>query len=491
MSAPTESTKLDSVTVVPGSNGAIAGDKAAEAIPLVSVSSSAPAASASAVEGAPEEPAKLDFIQETYNVASTSTAHGVVRIVDRQRPMWNRVCWGILWFTAAGLFLTYLVLQSMYLASAPTSTLITHDYNDTTDFPSVSVCISTLQPAVIRAFVKPNPGRNPREQMTSLFQSSGVLCYYGWRSLRQLWGSDFAATTLCREAASLEWVDYPFATSPTLCLKTKPQKAYQAGISMTIIGKVPDMNGFDQLTYGLRRPEEQFEPLLANFLETGLNTRVRFGTTVSTFIKACNDTTGGQPKCLASFQQSCIEKICNCRYPVINDTGANDLPEQLPGSCVVKNLQGQCNYNMTGFPCPAGVNPASRPNGCTLNDVCGSDQARRACPLPSCVDTAYPQSASVAFIDPAIFNETGVINATDAMNGLFILSVILNSQTVTLAQEVVAYTPLSYFGAVGGMVSLIERVLEGLHVTFGRNLVIVTDPSLFSFRWACFLDSLC
>ena len=103
--------------------------------------------------------------------------------------MWNRLCWAFLWLTSFSLFVLYLVLQTQYLVSNPTSTLITRQFNATVQFPSVSICISSLSPDSVKSFAASNPGETPREQLTSLFNSSGILCYYG-RPVRQLWNAD-------------------------------------------------------------------------------------------------------------------------------------------------------------------------------------------------------------------------------------------------------------------------------------------------------------
>jgi hypothetical protein len=295
--------------------------------------------------------------------------------------------------------------------------------------------------------------------MASLFNSSGILCYYGFRSVRQLWNSDFATGSMdCRKDAYLEFIDYPFATNPTLCITVNNTDLFttQPGVQMTFLGKLPDLAPFDAVTYGIRKPEEQYEPLLSNYLTLGLNTRSRFKIELSHQIKDCNATAGGQPKCLSNFQQSCIEQACNCTYPVITDDQAADLAEQIPGSCAKKNLEGTCNYNSTGFLCPPGLG-GSRAIFCTLDQICGSKAAQHACPLPSCDDPTFPQISTFTPIDNRVLDGAAGIdaNTTEALRGVFLLSVILESQTITIVQEVLGYTALSYFGSVGGMMGLL------------------------------------
>lgn len=403
-----------------------------------------------------EEQSKLDLVGETYNVMSTSTAHGVWRIFDRQRPMWNRLCWATLWLLSFSLFVGYLVLQSQYLMSSPTSTLITEEFVTPMVFPAVSVCLSTIVPDSIKAFIKLNPGNNIREQLESLFNTSGILCYYTMRNVRQLWNLEYTDETKdCRVHSRLEWIDYPFATSPTLCLSTGNQtlESQSAGSQILLIGKLPNLDTFDSITYSIKRTEDQFQPLLANFLTLGLQTRVRFSTSYTTSIKECDDRPGGQPKCMSDFQQRCVERVCNCTYPVITDPIASDLAEQLPGSCAAKHRLGLCNYDKNIFPCAPGNPKIKVANVCNLNDLCGSARALEACPLPSCEQTGFPQVASSRPLSSGVLNGTG-LNSSGA-EGIFILQAVLNSQTVTYIREESAYTPLMYFGAVGGMMGLL------------------------------------
>ncbi|KAI9024648.1 Amiloride-sensitive sodium channel-domain-containing protein [Hyaloraphidium curvatum] len=400
---------------------------------------------------APKPPDEdVDFVQEVYNITSVSTAHGVWRVFDRKRSMANRLCWAVLWLTAAGLFITYLVLQSMYLAESPTSTLITQEVVSPMPFPAVSICLSSLNTSLIRAFVRPIPPGPPQQQLETLLNSSGVLCYFGWRTLRQLWNSDYSlGTQSCRENATLTWADYPFASSPTLCITTPPGLlAEQPGVSLRFIGRLPFLEPFDTVTYSLRTPESQIEPLLSNFVVFGANTRVRFQTTISKSLKECDPNPGGQPVCFSRFQQQCIERACDCKYPVIEPGMAEeDLAAQLPGSCASKNREGTCTYHDPIFPCP----DSKKHRNCTLQTLCGPTESKKACPLPSCEETDYPQVASLSPISETTFED--VANGTAGT--LFVLSVLLETQTVTLIEETEAYTVLSYLGAVGGMMGLL------------------------------------
>jgi len=246
--------------------------------------------------------------------------------------------------------------------------------------------------------------------------------------------------------------------SPTLCLTTNNTDLFakQTGVQMTFVGKLPTLTPFDSITYGIRKPEEIFEPLLSNFVTIGGQARVRFSYDIVQEIKNCNSTTGGQPKCLSSFQQACIETMCNCTYPRIEDSDAADLPSQLPGSCVSKHIRGSCGYNLTGLPCPAGLGFPNT-DTCTLEQICGSDAGQQVCPLPSCEEPSFPSIATSTPIDRRILD--GAVppagNESSYLDGVFVLSVVLGSQTITYAAEEVSYTSLSYFGAVGGMMGLL------------------------------------
>jgi hypothetical protein len=383
----------------------------------------------------------------------------------------------LLWLTAFSLFVTYLVLQTQYFTEQPTSTLIVNQFNHTIQFPSVSICISSVEPEAVRHFIKLNPGDTPRDRMASMFNSTGILCYYGYRTWRQLWNSDFASGSQdCRDDAKLEWIDYPFSTAPTLCLTTNNSDLFatQTGVRMTFMGKLPAVSPFDQLTYGIRKPDQQYEPLLSNFLNIGVMTRARFRYSLSQSIKDCNSTTGGQAKCLSSFQQNCIETACNCTYPVITDEQAADLPEQLHGACVTKNLRGLCNYNTTGYTCPSFLAlqrakqvRAIAANNCTLEQVCASQAGQNACPLPSCDASSFPQVATSTSLSRNVLD--GVVpeggNETEYFRGFFVLSIILDSQTITIIQEVEGYTALSYFGSIGGMMGLLLGFVGARAVT--------------------------
>ncbi|KAI9024864.1 hypothetical protein DFJ74DRAFT_666459 [Hyaloraphidium curvatum] len=423
------------------------------------------AAAAGATNGVSQRPVlqpaateKVDLVEETYAVTSVSTAHGVWRIFDRKRSLANRLCWLLLWLAAVALFITYFVLQTQYLVSDPTSTLITQEFVSPTPFPAVSVCLSTLDPDSVRSFVNVVSGISPEEQLVNLFNSSGILCFYGNRTPRQLANSDYVTgSERCRSDGQLSFIDYPFASSPTLCFTTPANgsiAATQPGYSMIVVGRLPGLATFDSITYAIRKPEEQYSPLLANLLTLELTTRVRFSISRSTIINNCDSRPGGQSRCFATFQQSCIEQACSCSYPTINTTNGADLPSQLPGSCASKNLNGTCNFTQYPYPC----RPPYSGSNCTLLQACGPEAAKAACPLPSCEEYEFPQTASTKPITAAMLNATvngAQINGTAAVDGTFILSVVLNDQMVTRIDETHAYTPLTYFGSVGGMMGLL------------------------------------
>ncbi|KAI9009062.1 hypothetical protein DFJ74DRAFT_686730 [Hyaloraphidium curvatum] len=301
-----------------------------------------PAADASSAHLGPRQRAKaktqhLDIVAEAYSVASKSTAHGVWRIFDRRRRWANRICWAFLWLTAFSLFVTYLVLQTEYLASFPTSTLITQVFVSPTPFPAVSVCISSLNRTTVAAFLRPPRGSTVLEQVADIFNGSGVACFYGLHTARQLLRYEIPSDgSGCSARSTVSFVDYPFAWSPTLCITTPGDLvADQPGYTLTIVGRVPGLGVLDQLTYGIRQADAQFQPMLANLLSTGIHTRERFHIGTTRNIRNCDPQPGGQPKCLADFQQQCVEKACSCRYPAVagNVSGSSlsDLVEQLPG----------------------------------------------------------------------------------------------------------------------------------------------------------------
>ncbi|KAI9009069.1 hypothetical protein DFJ74DRAFT_686740 [Hyaloraphidium curvatum] len=413
-----------------------------------------PAADASSSHSGPRQRAKaktehVDIVAEAYAVASRSTAHGVWRIFDRRRRWANRICWAFLWLTAFSLFFAYLVLQTEYLASFPTSTLITQVFVLPTPFPAVSVCISSLNRTTVAAFLRPPRGSTVLEQIADIFNSSGVACFYGLHTAHQLLRYEIPSNgSGCSARSTVSFVDYPFAWSPTLCITTPGDLvADHPGYTLTIVGRVPGLGVLDQLTYGIRQADAQFQPMLANLLSTGIHTRERFHIGITRNIRNCDPQPGGQPKCLADFQQQCVEKACSCGYPAVaGNVSLSDLVEQLPGSCADKYLNGTCAMAQHGFPCPLWI-PGTN---CTLSQLCGPDAAQRACPYPSCDETAFPSASSFAPLDAGELAALGV--DAGAASGAFLLSVVLESQMVSRVDEEPAYTPLSYFGSVGGMV---------------------------------------
>lgn len=397
--------------------------------------------------------ANSTLADELYVISSDST-HDVARVFDKNRSLLNRSIWALIWFTAFALFVIYMVFQTMYLTSNPTNTLITAEFVTPTLLPNVSVCISSLDVPSVRQFLHLNTDSTPREQMTGLFNTSGVLCYFTWQSLKQLWQGRFETATDCRSTASISFVDYPFALQPTLCLTTTvPLFAEAAGASITFIGHLPNASS-DTLTYAIRRNGEVYQPQVSNLVTMGAHTRVRFSIQNYTFIQDCDPRPGGQPECFAEFQQACVEESCNCSYPILNDINSFDMSTQIPGSCVLANLNGTCTYTTSGLTAPPNSQLTCGTN-CTLAQVCGSTQAQRSCPFPSCETSLFPQVTSLAPISPSLFATSSSPDFNSSVSTLFALTLVLDSQLIEVIEQVPGYTTLSYLGAIGGMLGLL------------------------------------
>lgn len=153
-------------------------------------------------------------------------------------------------------------------------------------------------------------------------------------------------------------------------------------------------------------------------------TKVLFSQQTTSLIKGCN-ATGSQVSCKAAYHQSCVERLCNCKYP-------SSRPETIPGNCEDAFLNGTCPVKSPVFPCPPGH---GRPgSNCTLLQACNPDAA---CPLPSCTSSSFPMSTSLRPVPNAVGGRD-----------LFTLSITLASTEVELAQEVAVYTGWQYFTGI-------------------------------------------
>jgi hypothetical protein len=387
------------------------------------------AQNASPTNIAPSAPAvekQTDYVDEIYQITSTSTAHDVWRIFDRKRTCFNRSLWTILWLTCFSLYITYFVAQLLQFLSRPSSTLVEAVMESPMAFPSVAICLSTTNASMIRQFFQ--------EPVSGGGLTLGVRCTFG-----------FSATTTgsalngqdCRSTARKEWSDYPFGVSPTACLRFNAEGEYVAnlpGTTMTFIVNVPGLaNSIATANFQLLDPKDSVHPLLSNLIDVSSATKVLFQKSTSSQLDSCTNDAGGQRTCAIKAEQKCVETVCGCTYP---DPYS---PEDLPGSCAAKLQRGECVYGRPIYQCPGKINQL-----CALEDICSPKNIFAQCPYPSCFTMAFPFSASTNQL-PSQFQGTGI----------FVMSVVLRSVDVNTMVEVRGMTLLDFFGSIGGMMGLL------------------------------------
>ncbi|KAI9009182.1 hypothetical protein DFJ74DRAFT_354864 [Hyaloraphidium curvatum] len=370
-----------------------------------------------------------NFRDSLFYITSDSGAPPyMVKPVDKSRSLWSRRLWLLFGLVLWGLFIAYVVIQAMYLASRPTSTSVGKERRSPFPFPGFAVCLSTLNATKAKEFVAvPTGGIQGLVNGTS----SGMACVAGLGSL----GEDIPAEGTCGPVVT-QWVDFPFTILPTVCRIFNTGDSGFApitpGASLSIAGRFPSYGEFDLISYGIVNAEyPATEPLLNNVVSRGVLYRILLSLEETTLIKDCTDAPGGQSACRINFQQQCVEKNCNCRYPTAENGGFD--PDAVPGSCERAFLEGRCPTKQPIYPCQSGS------GRCTLFEACDPEQA---CPLPSCVQQRWPVVSSLRPVQ-------ALVGARET----FILSFTLGSLDVETFVETSIYNGWAFLSGILGLLA--------------------------------------
>jgi hypothetical protein len=312
----------------------------------------------------------------------------------------------------------YIVVQAQYLASKPTSTSLTREPQSPYVFPAISMCLTTLNSTKAEQFLREASGIGP-----VLNGSTGMACSAGLGNPND----DIPEDGACG-GREIQWIDFPFTVLPTICVTFNTPPLFSstiAGASLTIAGRFPQMGTADLITYSLDAPNQPLTfPILNSAASKGVLTKVLFQEKQTKLIKDCDPN--NQAACQISFQQKCVESLCNCQYPEPNN------PITIPGSCELAFRSGECPIRQPIFPCQ------SAGGTCTLLDACNPEET---CPNPSC-------EASTFTLTPS-FREIASPDNAD----LFVMSFVLASNEIEIAQETLIYNTLQFLSSILGLLA--------------------------------------
>ncbi|KXS08836.1 hypothetical protein M427DRAFT_39900 [Gonapodya prolifera JEL478] len=370
--------------------------------------------------------------------------------------MFKRVVWALLWLGSASFLIYYVRNQWIYLNSNPTSTSVSYDYTNPFAFPTVTICLRyDFDAYSIERF------------LTNDNSSMGVKCDFGLSYVK----STKNEVSDCRKDATVEYVDWPFGVSSSVCMSFNPgtttanRTAASRGTVMTIQGS--GFHSDDDLRFMVQSKNSSYYPLQGQRIEIGSVVTATFSKTSITRIKNCNTNSSyDQLECYENFEKNCIQQACGCKYislESIRNSNIGQGAETCQEMFWLDSLYNTSCFAAKNLPC---TSAPDAPRTCQLEDVCGDKKVQELCPDLSCSWEDWPTSTSVV-----------TAAAADPVHG-FSLELILDDLVVENVSEGQSYTTFNFAGDLAGMIGVtlgfgaltVMELVDGfLMVTFNEK----------------------